>query len=149
MPSLKTHCEVSRIRTAFDFEELHKWIDEPLEKYGTDHRLERHSYNTDDEKFIIDWFNKKGNGWGDKAVVEWLFHIALDNLHTAFKKSYDVYDYDTLNHIAFGLSKSMFVYIHHDRCSDEELGKLFARLASHRNSQEDNILSKVFKSIFK
>ena len=63
---------------------LHKWIDEPREYLQYNHRIERHSYHENYRDFI------KGK-WGDKAVVEWLFHIALDNLETANKFAVDTY----------------------------------------------------------
>jgi hypothetical protein len=31
MPNRNTHCAISKQRTGFSFEELHKWIDEPQE----------------------------------------------------------------------------------------------------------------------
>jgi hypothetical protein len=91
MPNLATHCALSKKRTRFDFGELHKWMDSPAAELGYDHRIARHAYNVAEERQIIEyWDRKKGRGWGEKAVVEWLFHIAIDNKSTAFKKSYKV-----------------------------------------------------------
>jgi len=78
MPSIEVHKAISKHRTKEDFEELHEWMDEATEYLGFNHRLERHFYTEEYKDFI----KKK---WGSKAVVEWLFHIALDNLETAAK----------------------------------------------------------------
>ncbi|GAJ09478.1 unnamed protein product [marine sediment metagenome] len=78
MPSQKVHMELSKERTGQTFEELHAWIDEPQKFIGFNHRIERHSYYEDYKKYI----EKK---WGEKGVVEWLFHIAIDNIETAHK----------------------------------------------------------------
>ena len=88
MPNLGAHCAISKQRTGVAFEELHRWIDSPAEELGSDHRIIRHAYTRDDaNKIRRYWDRKKGSGWGDKAVIEWLFHIAIDNIHTAFKFS--------------------------------------------------------------
>jgi hypothetical protein len=88
MPSVKKHCAISQKRTGYAFGNLHEWIDQDAEELGVDHRKRRHYFNRKDEKEIKDyWDTKKGEGWGEKAVVEWLFHIALDNLETAYKFS--------------------------------------------------------------
>ena len=78
MPNFKEHCKISKKRTGKTFEELHKWMDEGQEYLKHDHRLERHFYTEEYRKFIEE-------KWGEKAVVEWLFHIAIDNLETANK----------------------------------------------------------------
>ena len=88
MPNLIAHCAISKQRTGFNFKELHQWIDNPPEvKYlGSDHRMERHAYTKDDMKTIKDYWNgRKGPGWGEKAIIEWLFHIAIDNISTGYK----------------------------------------------------------------
>lgn len=129
MPNLKTHCAISLKRTGFDFKELHQWIDAPLKELGYNHRTKRHSYNEKEEKFIEEYWNKKkGEGWGKKAVVEWLFHIALDHLQTAFKKSYDAYGEKVFNYIAFGLSRTNFVHIDHDAYTEYGLQDYFDSL---------------------
>jgi hypothetical protein len=74
------------------FSELHEWMDESYKELEENHRLIRHAYNTFDEKYIL-------KRWGPKAVVEWLIHIAIDNLETAFFKSKDCYPDGC--HIAF------------------------------------------------
>ena len=45
---------------------------------------------------------------GEKAVVEWLFHIAIDNLATAFKMSSQSFSYGpkTYNLMEFGFDRS-------------------------------------------
>jgi hypothetical protein len=45
--------------------------------FGADHRVERHFYNEDDKNYIKGYWDAKGEGLGEKAVVEWLFHIAI------------------------------------------------------------------------
>ncbi len=110
MPNLATHCAISKKRTGNDFKELHEWMDAPAAELGYDHRTVRHAYNTKDEKQIIDYWDKKRRGLGDKAVVEWLFHIAIDNMSTAFKKSYKVYGDSTYNYFEIGISKSQYIY---------------------------------------
>lgn len=79
MPELKVHCEISKERTKGEaYQELHKWMDEASKYIGHDHRLERHFYTQEYKDYIT-------KRWGAKAVVEWLFHIAIDNLETAHK----------------------------------------------------------------
>jgi len=88
VPSVRVHCAISKKRTGFGFKELHTWIDGDAEEAGVDHRKKRHYFNRKDQREIKDyWDAKKGKGWGEKAIVEWLFHIALDNLETAYKLS--------------------------------------------------------------
>jgi hypothetical protein len=110
MPNLATHCAISKKRTGFDFKELHEWIDSPAAELGYDHRTVRHAYNVKEERQIIDYWDKKKRGYGEKAVVEWLFHIAIDNMSTAFKKSYKVYGDKTFNYFEIGISKSQYIY---------------------------------------
>jgi len=122
MPNLATHCAISHKRTRFGFEELHKWIDSPAADLGYDHRIERHAYNRAEEKQILEyWDRKKGRGWGEKAVVEWLFHIAIDNISTAFKKSYKVYGDRTYNYFEIGLSSSQYIYQDFDTMPEDSL----------------------------
>jgi hypothetical protein len=73
MPKLNAHTAISRQRTGFEFEELHRWIDNGYgsEKLGSDHRIEKHAYNKRDMETIRDYWNSlKGPGWGEKAVIE-------------------------------------------------------------------------------
>lgn len=92
---------------------------------GVNHRLERHSYNLTEEKTIKDyWDKKKGDGWGNKAVVEWLFHIALDNLETAFKRSFKAYKKNTYNYFAFGFDKSGYIHTDFEKVENKELKEL-------------------------
>ena len=120
MPSVEVHCEISKIRTkGNDWRELHEWVDAPQKEKGIDHRKKRHAYNKRDEQYIKKyWDDKKGKGWGDKAIVEWLFHIAVDNLYTSYKKSYKVYGENTYNIFVFGINgiqnMSMIFGMHHN-----------------------------------
>lgn len=128
MPSLKAHKNMSKDRTGFDFEELHKWIDEPQKDLGVNHRIERHSYNTGDEgKIKSYWDKKKGTGWGDKAVCEWLFHIAVDNMETAFKKGFKAYKSNNVfNFFRFGWSlNSKYIFYDFERLDQDELDEEF------------------------
>jgi len=124
MPSLRVHCAISKKRTGFNFKELHEWVDNPHKEMGVNHRTERHSYNIQEENKIRDYWNKiKGNGWGEKAVVEWLFHIALDNLETAFKRAKKGYRKNNIyNFFRFGmLGDSKFIFCDFDKLTEEEL----------------------------
>jgi hypothetical protein len=121
MPNLATHCALSKKRTGHDFEELHKWMDAPAADLGWDHRTERHAYNVKEEKQIKEFWDKKRAGLGEKAVVEWLFHIAIDNMSTAFKKSYKVYGEKTYNYFEIGIGKSQYIYADFDTLEESSL----------------------------
>ena len=127
MPSLKTHCAISLKRTSYDFAELHRWIDEPTRNLGIDHRTERHYYNENDKNTIKRYWDAKREGLGEKAVIEWLFHIAIDNLYTAFKMSSQSFSYGhkTYNLMEFGLSKSGFIHCDFARVDERELNSIF------------------------
>lgn len=116
MPLGKVHRAISKKRTGFDFADLHKWIDEDEENLGVDHRIKRHAFNLADATYI----EKR---WGDKAVVEWLFHIALDNLSTAFKKSKKVYKNNTYNYLEFGF-EGKYIHTNFDRLPSDELSDI-------------------------
>lgn len=112
MPSGKKHCAISRKRTGYGFGELHEWIDKNAVNMGVDHRKERHYFNLEDQKTIKDyWDRMKGEGWGEKAIVEWLFHIALDNLETAYKLSLNEGSYgaNTYNCIQFVFNPNGYI----------------------------------------
>ena len=124
MPRGNTHCAISKKRTGFDFKELHKWIDENQKEDGFDHRRKRHYYNEKDRKTIKEhWDKKKGKGWGEKAIIEWLFHIAIDNLETAFKLSSKKYSYgkNTYNYMEIGLHKSGYIGLNLKHMPDDNL----------------------------
>ena len=78
MSDLKTHVKVSKERTGKGYMALHQWIDEPRKWLRQGHRIERHTHSMEHEQSIRRRFGKEG-------VVEWLIHIALDNLETANK----------------------------------------------------------------
>jgi len=128
MPSSKIHCAISKKRTGFNFKELHEWIDNPSKEKGINHRTERHSYNTKEEREIKNYWNKnKGEGWGEKAVVEWLFHIALDNLNTAFKRAKKGYRSNNIyNFFKFGMNpESKYIFTEFVKLTEEELEEEF------------------------
>jgi hypothetical protein len=127
MPSVKTHCAISQKRTGNDFAELHRWTDGPTRELGTNHRIERHHYNESDKNYIKGYWDAKAKGLGEKAVIEWLFHIALDNLDTAFKMSNKSFSYGekTYNLMHFGLSKSGYIHCDFERVDENELHSIF------------------------
>jgi hypothetical protein len=110
VPSLRVHCAISKQRTGFEFEELHRWIDEGAKSMGVDHREKRHYFNRKDQREIKD-------RWGEKAVVEWLFHIALDNLGTAYKFSLSKSSYgaNTYNYLRVILNPNGYIDCKFDR----------------------------------
>lgn len=61
-------------------------------------------------KYSKDYWNKKGKGLCEKALIEWLFHIALDNFHTAFKLSSIDFSYGgkAFNYMQFWFNTSGF-----------------------------------------
>jgi hypothetical protein len=118
MPSVRIHCAISQKRTGFGFEDLHRWIDNGAKTMGIDHRRKRHHFNLEDQKHIRDfWDATKGPGWGEKAVVEWLFHIALDNLETAYKCSLrdSSYGPNTYNRMEITLNRNGYIDCEFDR----------------------------------
>ena len=128
MPSNRVHCAVSRERTTFNFQELHKWIDEDKKKQGVNHRVNRHTYNLKEANVIEKyWEKEKGKGWGKKAVTEWLFHIAIDNLETAFKSANKAYrGNNAYNFFKFALlPDSRYLYFDFDRLDDDGINKEF------------------------
>ncbi len=128
MPNLPAHCAISKKRTGFSFRELHRWIDNPPKAkiLGLDHRIERHAYMKKDMETIKNYWNrKKGPGWGEKAVIEWLFHIAVDNISTAFKLSKSFYGENTFNLIEIGIETSGFIHVKFNRVSDNQLRNEF------------------------
>ena len=128
MPNLGAHCAISKQRTRFNFAKLHQWIDHhPQAKdLGVDHRIERHAYTNKDRNVIKKyWDQKRGGGWGEKAVIEWLFHIAIDNISTAFKLSKTHYGENTYNLIKIGIETSGFINVDFNRASDYELRNKF------------------------
>jgi hypothetical protein len=73
MPSLKTHCAISRKRTGNDFAELHRWIDEPTRELGYDHRIERHYFNENTKNTIKRYWDAKKEGLGEKLLLNGFF----------------------------------------------------------------------------
>jgi hypothetical protein len=120
MPSFKTHCAISKKRTGNSFAELHRWIDEPTKSLGYEHRMERHYLNDDDKNTIK-------RRWGEKAVIEWLFHMALDNLVTAFKMSSKSFSYGskTYNLMQFGLNKSGYIHCDFEKVDERDFPFMF------------------------
>jgi hypothetical protein len=109
------------MRTGIDFRELHEWIDSPRKGLGMEHRLFRHSLNTYDKKTIESYWESKDPGLGKKAVIEWLFHIAIDNISTAYKMSEPIYGERTFNSLALILHKNGFVEANFGRVPDKKI----------------------------
>ena len=117
MPSLMQHCAISKERTGYGFRSLHKWIDWGAEDIGVDHRSERHYFTLKHKETIKDhWRREKGSRWGEKAVIEWLFHIALDNLETAYKMSLQKSSYGpkTYKRIEVNFNRNGYIDCHFD-----------------------------------
>ena len=119
MPTVEEHCKISLERTKGDneYRELHEWIDEPKRQLGINHRLKRHTDNAVDREYIR-------NRWGEKAVVEWLFHIAIDNLVTAYRASNNVYG-TAYNYYRFALPDHGELVLDFDKLSNAELIRRF------------------------
>lgn len=117
---------MSKRRTKRDFRSLHEWIDADSKELGVDHRIKRHAFNKKDEKTIWEFWEAKERGLGNKAVIEWLFHIALDNLQTAYKKAKITYGDRAHNFFKFGLPPGTnFILLDFDRLGIPELEKEF------------------------
>ncbi len=128
MPNFNAHCAISKQRTGFDFAELHEWIDSPSEYLGSDHRIERHAYTKEDMLTVKSFWERKKPGWGDKAIVEWLFHIAIDNMSTALKFARQAYGPNAYNVAVVGIKDSGFIEVEFDRETDREIDQLFKDL---------------------
>lgn len=129
MPKNSKHCVISEERTGFNFKDLHSWIDQDEDGLRMNHRCKRHFYNTELEKEIKERWDKKGKeigkrNLGKKAVVEWLFHIAVDNLETAMKRGKKVYG-KVHNYFKFGWRDNGFIEFIGDRLDDDELEEEF------------------------
>lgn len=124
MPSVRVHCAISKGRTKNNFKDLHEWIDRPQKELGVNHRTERHSFNLQDREFVA-------KNWGEKGVVEWLFHIAVDNLETAYKEARKTYRSNNVhNFFRFGwLPDSKFIRFDSknldEECLDEEFEDVY------------------------
>jgi len=80
MPERVDHCYISKECSADHntFQDLHRWIDLPSKESGKNHRSERHAYIEKDRAEIE-------RIWHEKGVLEWLMHIAIDNLDSAIQ----------------------------------------------------------------
>ena len=103
MPSVDIHCRISKRRTkGEEFRELHKWMDEGTKYLKHNHRLERHFFTQEYKDYIEE-------KWGARAVVEWLFHIAIDNLETANKFATYIYG-KIFDEVTFKFDKKNIVH---------------------------------------
>lgn len=87
----------------------------------------RHHLGNRKRNYIKRYWDTKGECMGEKAVIEWIFHIALDNLSTAFKISSKESSYGdkTYNFMEFGLSNSGFIHTNFKRIDESELTLIF------------------------
>ena len=118
MPNHKAHCAISKIRTGKDFSDLHEWMDGPSKELGIDHRILHHALDQKTLEFVK-------SKWGEKGVVEWMFHISLDYLWTAYKYARKIYGENTYNFFRFGLLDNGFTLMDHETLDDEELSEEF------------------------
>jgi hypothetical protein len=60
-------------------------------------------------------------------MIEWLFHIAIDNLDTAFKMSRQSFSYgkQTYNLMQFGFSKSGYIHCAFETVDESEFELTF------------------------
>lgn len=115
MPSLWTHCAISKKRTGKDYKELHKWIDGAK---GIDHRQVNHFYTTKLKNIVSENFD------GAEAVGEWLFHVALDNLATSIKNDKkNLKKKDNL--FKFGFEDNGFIHFEQQKLESDKLQKEF------------------------
>lgn len=73
--------------------------------------------------------------------MEWLFHISLDNLSTAFKWSKITYGENRFNYFEFGLAESGYIYIDFDKIEDSELKETFSEEDSFFDDSDESLLS--------
>ena len=126
MPNHAIHCAMSKKRTGNDFSELHSWIDKATKELGYDHRIVGHSFTESDMKYIKKYWDEK-SGLGEKAVIEWLFHIGIDSLELAFKLSRKNFSYGdrTYNLMHFGFSKTGYIHYRFNRVDECKLDSMF------------------------
>ncbi len=71
MPSVRTHCELSKKRTGRTYRELHEWMDPG----STNERLARERHDIINIPQHIPYIRQT---WGDEGVKEFLQHIKDD-----------------------------------------------------------------------
>jgi len=101
-----------------------------------------------EENQIREYWDRKKPGLGQKAVVEWLFHIAVDNLDTAFKRSRMVYGENRYNYYWFGLTKSAFLHIDFKALNDDDFEDEF-RGGFFDDTDEDFTFKGLFNNVTK
>ena len=119
MPTVEEHCRISleRTRGYCDYRELHEWMDGSERYLGVNHRLERHVDNDAYRRYIR-------SRWGEKAIIEWLFHIAIDYLVTAYRASNEIYC-TAYNYYRFALPDHGELVVDFDKLSNAELIRCF------------------------
>ena len=119
MPKLKIHIAISKKRTGESYEELHKWIDNNEESEGVDHRSKNHFYTNELRKYVYSNFG------GHKAVSEWLFHIALDNLDTSVTNDW-MHKISDENFNKFGFKGNGFIYYESNEFNESDFEEEFS-----------------------
>jgi hypothetical protein len=118
MPSGKIHRAISKKRTGKTYAELHEWIDKGEEGHNVDHRKYNHAYTTKDREYV------EKNFGGKEAVSEWLFHIAIDNLHTSVINDWN-FRQNKRNAYHIGFAKNGYIHYDEQTISDSELKEMF------------------------
>lgn len=125
MPTVDVHSAISKKRTGYDFKDLHEWINEPGTLKGAEHRLDRHRYTEEDRDYIKKtWDLKMGLGWGDKAIVEWIFHISMDYLDVGFKMSNAITQDNQNNVFMYGFNSEGNIHTTVGTIDKTELNKI-------------------------
>jgi len=65
--------------------------------------------------------------FGKEAVIEWLFHIAIDNLETAYKlsKNKNICS-NPYNYFEIGLKRNSFIALNNRTLTENEIDKKFS-----------------------
>jgi hypothetical protein len=102
---------------------------------SSDHRIERHYYSEDIKNTIKRYWDAKREGLGEKAVIEWLFHIAIDNLATAFRMSSKSFSYGpkTYNLMEFGFGRSGYIHCEFNIVDEADLHFIFEEEATEED----------------
>jgi hypothetical protein len=121
MPSNRQHSAFSYHRTGKSYSDLHSWIDRDDTGLGCNHRKKKHCWTENYEDYVYENFG------GDEAVSEWLLHIALDNLSTAWKLGRKT-SKKHHNFFMFGFEKeSNYVFYDFESIGEKEMMRRFKK----------------------
>ena len=118
MPNNKVHCAISKKRTGETYKAMHQWIDDSKDERGVNHRTKNHAYSDELKNYVSNNFG------GPKAVSEWLFHIALDNLDTSVTNDWNHLKVDNNFH-KFGFEPDGYIHYEEEELNDEEMEEEF------------------------